>query len=57
VDERTVEVRVLQDFLLFRFAQGLGILLAVPRLDLPAAGSIPGIDAGHPLQRKLLADH
>ncbi len=55
VDQRAVEVRFLEDVPHLLFAQRLGILLALPRLDLPTARAVVGVDAGHPLQGELLA--
>src|SRR5207244_12198089 len=57
IDERPVEIGVLADGFHFLFAEGLGILLALPRLDLPTALAIVGSDAGHAEHRELLSHH
>ena len=38
-------------------AERLGVLLSLPRLDLPAGLSVVGVDAGHPAEGELLPDH
>ncbi len=55
VEERIVELRVLDDPLGLILAERLGVLLARPRLDLPAARSVVRVDAGHAAERELLA--
>src|SRR5204863_2480595 len=50
-----VEVLVFDDALHLLLAQRLGVLLAVPRLDLPAGLPVVGGDSGHALNLKLLA--
>src|SRR6266853_3816578 len=54
VDERAVEVGVLEDRVQLFLAHCLGILLALPGLDLPAGPAVVGLDSGHALERELL---
>ena len=54
--ELAVEDGVFDDVLELVLAEGLGILLALPGLDLPAGLPVPGRQAGHPLIGELFAD-
>ena len=56
VEERIVELRVLDDPLDLIFTEGLGVLLSLPGLDLPTALSVPRVDADHAAEREFLAD-
>src|SRR5207244_1707111 len=56
VEERVVELRLLDDALHLVLAERLGVLLALPRLDLPACLAVPGVDAGHAAENELFAD-
>src|SRR5450830_82785 len=55
VEQRVVELRVLDDSLGFVFTERLGVLLARPRFDLPAALAVEGRHSGHPAERELLS--
>src|SRR5436309_5755527 len=55
VDERAVEIGVVENAVHLVFTERLGITLPLPRLDLPAVVAVVGVDAGHALNRELLA--
>ena len=56
VEERVLELRVLDDRLRLVLAERLGVLLPAPGLDLPAALAVVRGDAGEPAEGELLAD-
>src|SRR5437763_873028 len=57
VDEGAVEVGGLEDVFELVLAEGLRVLLAVERIDLPAVLPVVGVDAGHPLEDEFLPHH
>ena len=55
VEERIVELRILDDALHLVLAEWLGVFLPGPRLDLPAVLAVEGGDAGEPAEGELFA--
>src|SRR5215510_11065361 len=57
IDERPIEISLQLNLLQFVFAERFCVLLASPRLDLPAGLAVVSCHAGHSLNRKLQPRH